>query len=57
MHDIGIGEKRIINRENLNSFHMEEFIEDEIDKILTYVNNAPLQIEVMFEEIREILNK
>lgn len=57
LHDIGIGEKRIIDRHNLNQFHMEEFSEDEIDKILTYVDNAPLQIEVMFEEIRGILDK
>ncbi len=57
LQDIGIGEKRIIDRQNLNPFHMEEFIEDEVDKILTYVNNAPLQIEAMFEEIREILDK
>jgi hypothetical protein len=57
LHDIGIGEKRIIDRQNLNQFHMKEFVEDEIDKILTYVDNAPLKIEAMFEEIREILDK
>jgi hypothetical protein len=57
LQDVGIEEKRITKIEDLNSLHMEEFFEDEVDKILTYVNNAPFQIEEMFEEIRAILNK
>jgi hypothetical protein len=36
---------------------MNKFSKDEVDKISEYVNKAPLKIELMFNEIRKLLNK
>jgi hypothetical protein len=57
LEDVGIGQDRIADGENLNRLQKNEFSRDEIEKISAYVNNAPLQIELMFEEIRELLEK
>ncbi len=57
LEDVGIGKDRITVGENLTRLQKNEFSRDEVEKISAYVNNAPLQIELMFEEIRELLDK
>ncbi len=57
LQDVGIGKNRVLNEFNLSQLKVNEFSTDEIEKISAYVNNAPLQIESMFEEIRKLLDK
>lgn len=56
LNDIGLGDKRIINFEDLNDFEKIKstynyFEKDEIIKINEYIVNANQKIELMFDEI------
>lgn len=60
LNDIGLGDKRIINFEDLNDFEKIKsaynyFEEDEITKINEYIVNANQKIELMFDEINLII--
>ena len=60
LNDIGLGNKRIINFEDLKDFEKIKsaynyFEEDEITKINEYIINANQKIELMFDEINLII--
>jgi len=57
LKDIGIGLERIVKQDKLHNLDMKKFSESELDLITMYVENAPRQIECMFQEIGKLLNK
>ena len=57
LEDVGIGIDRVISEDDLNQFRVNNFNKVETDKILKYINEAPLKIEAMFKEIRGVLDK
>lgn len=57
LEDIGIGRQRMVKQDELHNLDMKKFSEAEVDLITKYVENAPRQIEYMFQEISKLLNK
>jgi polysaccharide pyruvyl transferase WcaK-like protein len=57
LEDVGIGIDRIIDGQDLSQLQINKLSKDEVDKISEYVNKAPLKIELMFNEIRKLLDK
>ena len=55
LEDIGIGDKRIKSKLELNEICYENFSNDELEKINNYVDSAPQKIENMFRDIRKLL--
>lgn len=57
LEDIGIGQKRIIEEDDIFKIDITIFTSEEELKILEYVNIAPIKIENMFKKIKKILDK
>lgn len=57
LEDIGIGQKRIIKDNDIFNTEMKAFSDEEKTKILEYINNAPIKIENMFKQIKELLDR
>lgn len=56
LEDIGIGEKRIIEENDIFNIEIKKFSDEEKERILEYIQSAPLKIENMFKQIRKLLD-
>jgi polysaccharide pyruvyl transferase WcaK-like protein len=57
LEDIGMGQNRIIEENDIVKIKMKSFSDSEQTKILDYINTAPIKIENMFKEIKKLLEK
>lgn len=57
LEDIGIGQKRVIEENDIYKIDIKNFSYEEKEKILEYVNSAPIKIENMFKQIKKLLDK
>jgi polysaccharide pyruvyl transferase WcaK-like protein len=56
LEDIGIGNNRLISENELENIEIKEFSSEEQMKIKIYIETAPLKIENMFKQIRNLLD-